>query len=118
MKRSLVGEHTRQHGVIAPRPGLEVGELHRALAASFDLDKMSGHQPMRTSLGESAPRLQSRVVLRGLAKQTGSTGRDTRRPPRITRIGRRQLTRSGPTLAKTRKSPRPSDRGPQPGRQA
>ena len=26
VKRSLVGEHTRQHGVVAPRPGLEVRE--------------------------------------------------------------------------------------------
>jgi hypothetical protein len=26
IKRSLVGEHTRQDGVAAPRPGLEVGE--------------------------------------------------------------------------------------------
>jgi hypothetical protein len=26
VKRSLVGEQTRQHGVVAPRPGLEVRE--------------------------------------------------------------------------------------------
>ena len=93
--------------------------LHRALAASFDLDRMSGHHPMRMSLGESAPRLQTRVVLRGLRSRCrGQRSRRAARggtpgaPRTITLIGRRRLTRSGPTLAKTRKSPQRADRGP------
>jgi hypothetical protein len=57
IKRSLVGEHTRQHGVIAPRPGLEVGEraADRLAQATADTDLVTLRVRIATGSGHVLP---------------------------------------------------------------
>jgi hypothetical protein len=53
IKRSLVGEHTHQHGVVAPRPGLEVREraADRLAQATADTDLVTLRLRIATGSG-------------------------------------------------------------------
>jgi hypothetical protein len=53
IKRSLVGEHTRQHGVVTPRPDLEVGEraADRLAQATADTDLVTLRLRIATGSG-------------------------------------------------------------------
>jgi hypothetical protein len=53
IKGSLVGEHTGQHGVVAPRPGLEVREraADRLAQATADTDLVTLRLRIATDSG-------------------------------------------------------------------